>query len=317
MPDRIAAKSQVDPKAAVNRECYNSSMMQAEGKCWLCGKWAKLTREHIPPRSAFNDSPLLLHEVETRSADVGYLEWSRRRESGLIAVSLCGDCNSSCGGKYGSHYAEFIRKIAEPVEKARDGDVIFVPGISRPLSILKAVTQSFVSSNGPAFVEANPWVRKFLRNSRDCGWPRDIFLYVFATNSRGGRKSGVSGFYEFARRKSHVIAEFTFWPLGTVMSFGEELADLRLAPIHHWTSYDYAYRGTVDLKLAVNPVATAHPLDFRTKAEVDRGARRVEEQEPASRSVLDDLCRQVAERSGETDKDTWRWIARQVPRISE
>src|SRR5436309_7376094 len=169
--------------------------MRGEGKCWLCGRWAKLTREHIPPRSAFNDRPLLLYEMERNSADVGRMAWAERRENGLIVVSLCGECNSWCGGQYGSHFVEFIRKIAEPVEKARDGGQIFVAGIQRPLSVLKAITQSFVSANGPAFVGATPWVRKFLRNSRNREWPTDTYLYVFATNSRGGRKSGVSGFY--------------------------------------------------------------------------------------------------------------------------
>src|SRR2546426_7974311 len=176
--------------------------MRGEGKCWLCGRWARLTREHIPPRSAFNDRPLLLYAVQENSTAVGRLTWNERRESGLIVVSLCGECNSWCGGQYGSHYVEFIRKIAEPVEKARDGDHIFVPGIQRPLSVLKAIMQSFVSANGPAFVGENLGVRKFLRSSRNREWPADTCLYLFATNSRGGRKSGVSGFYEPSRRRT-------------------------------------------------------------------------------------------------------------------
>jgi len=291
--------------------------MQAEGKCWLCGRWAKLTREHIPPRSAFNDRPLLLYEVERNSASVGRMAWAERREGGLIVVSLCGECNSWCGGQYGSHYVEFIRKIAEPVEKARDGDQIFVAAIRRPLSVLKAITQSFVSANGPAFVSANPWVRKFLRSSRNQEWPTDTHLYVFATNSRGGRKSGVSGFYEIPRQRAHVVAEFTFWPLGTVLSFGEELNDPRLAPIHLWSRYDYGYQGTVDLQLTVNPVATAYPLDFRNRDQVHREAQEDVAPPPASRSALEDLAKRVTERSGETDKETWRWMVRQPPRVSD
>ena len=30
-----------------------------EGVCWLCGRFGKLTREHIPPRAAFNDNSVL------------------------------------------------------------------------------------------------------------------------------------------------------------------------------------------------------------------------------------------------------------------
>lgn len=245
------------------------------------------------------------------------MAWAERRESGLIVVSLCGECNSWCGGQYGGHYVEFIRKIAEPVERARNGAQIFAAGIRRPLSVLKAITQSFVSANGPAFVGANPWVRKFLRNSRNREWPADTHLYLFATNSRGGRKSGVSGFYEIPRRQAHVVAEFTFWPLGTVLTFGEGFNDPRLTPIHHWSGYDYGYQGTVDLQLTVNPVATAYPLDFRDADRVHREARENVPSIPASRAATADLAKQVTERSGETDKETWRWMVRQVPRISD
>lgn len=140
-------------------------LMNAEGKCWLCGRWSKLTQEHIPPRSAFNDRPVLLYDIERRSTMVGRLEWQGRKESGLIAISLCGECNSRCGGQYGSHYVEFIRAVAERVEKAPDGAAVLIPGVERPLSVLKSIMQSFVSANGPAFVRANPTSRKLKDSS--------------------------------------------------------------------------------------------------------------------------------------------------------
>ncbi len=291
--------------------------MHAEGTCWLCGRWAKLTREHIPPRAAFNDRPLLLYEVERNSAHIGHLAWAERRESGLIVVSLCGDCNTWCGGQYGSHYVEFIRKIAEPVERARDGDRIFVASIQRPLSVLKGIMQSFISANGPSFVHANPWVRKFIKSSRNREWPPDVRLYAFATNSRGGRKSGVAGFYEINLRRARVVAEFTFWPLGTVLSFGEELGDPRLAPIHHWSQYDYAYPGNVDLQVTVNPVSTAYPLDFRNTEQVHRETQEAAASPLASRSAVEDMAKRVTEQSGETDKGSWRLMVRRVPQLSE
>jgi hypothetical protein len=44
--------------------------------------------------------------------------------------------------------------------------------------------QSFVSANGPDFVIANPWIRKFVRNSRNKEWPANLFAYIFPNTAR-------------------------------------------------------------------------------------------------------------------------------------
>jgi hypothetical protein len=123
--------------------------------------------------------------------------------------------------------------------------------------------QSFVSANGPSFVEANPWIRKFIRNSRNQEWSPELFAYIFATNTRGGRKSGLSAFFDFGRKRIRTVAEFTFWPLGMVLSF-DSLDEYPVTPIHHWAQYDYSWPGQLDINLVVNPTSSAYALDFRT-----------------------------------------------------
>jgi hypothetical protein len=86
-------------------------------------------------------------------------------------------------------------------------------------------------------VEANPWIRKFIRNSRNQEWSPELFAYIFATNTRGGRKSGLSAFFDFGRKRIRTVAEVTFWPLGMVLSF-DSLDEHPVTPIHHWAQYD-------------------------------------------------------------------------------
>jgi len=105
------------------------SKTKVEGKCWLCGQWRELTREHIPPRAAFNNYLILLYTVEENSRRTGRMEWAGRVEQGLIVRSLCGECNSRGGGQYGSHYADFVARVAPAVERARDREQILVSGI--------------------------------------------------------------------------------------------------------------------------------------------------------------------------------------------
>lgn len=286
--------------------------MKQTGKCWLCGQIRQLTEEHIPPRAAFNDAPILLQEVSQRTAHVGRLEWEGHVNTGLKIVSLCAECNSKCGSKYGGDFVRFIRKIAAQVEAVPNGRQMFVSGIDRPLSIVKAVTQSFVSANEPSFVDKNDWVRKFLRNSRNMDWPPDVNLYLFATNSRGGRKSGVSAFYTPATRTTSIVAEFTFWPLGSVLSFGE-LRHSPLSPIHHWAKFEYKYDGKIDLALTVNPVATPYPADFRDRDTVERDAT-----EPgAPLDIASETARQLSQavKQKASEDGSWAFVAKNRPRL--
>lgn len=100
-----------------------------------------------------------------------------------------------------------------------------------------------------------------------------------------------------------MVAEFSFWPLGTVISFGE-FSHARLAPVHHWTQYPFDYKGTVDLHLPVNPVHSAYPVDFRSKSQVDAGypgdktATKLPSEDDGKR-----MTTEMVRRSGTDEKD--------------
>ena|SRR5712691_1878499 len=168
-------------------------------------------------------------------------------------------------------------------------------------------------ANEPSFVEKNEWIRKFLRNSRKLDWPAGVFLYLFATNSRGGRKSGVSAFYTITTRTTSVVAEFTFWPLGSVLSFGE-LQDSRLSPIHQWAKLDYQHSGKMGLTLTVNPVATAYPVDFRDRETVDKDALERCAPLPIGPKTAEDIVRAVKQKS--SDAGSWAFVGKNRPEVT-
>jgi hypothetical protein len=254
--------------------------------------------------------------VSEVTRQTGRLEWAGKVEEGLIVRSLCGECNSRGGGQYGSHYVEFIAKLAPIVEKARDGDRIIVSGVRRPLSILKQILQTFVSANGPGFVNANPWVRRFVRNSRSKEWPRDFFAYLFATNSRGCRKSGVSSFYDLQRKRTRTVAEFSFWPLGMVLSF-DPVDDYPVTPIHHWIGFDYEWSGELDIALFVNPTSSAYPLDFRTQAQIGYDALLPQAKPTVPGHVLTEIMNRTEVKGGGLNRDKFAFVASQLPVVDE
>jgi hypothetical protein len=251
-------------------------MPAPEGFCWLCNKFGKLTKEHIPPEKAYNDCPLRLAKIDERSSQAGsqlYFAPHTEYKKGLCFHTLCGDCNNRYGTKYGGAYVDLIRKIAERIGDIPYFHKVSILGVKRPLRILKQVMLQFVTANGAKFVQENDWVSPFVRNPKNTQIPKNVGIYLFASNTRGARTSGVSAHIDLSSSCGRaIVAEFTFWPLGTVISLDGELSHPRLAPIHHWTQYTFDYEGTVDIDLSVNPAESEYPVDFRTGEQIMTGA---------------------------------------------
>jgi hypothetical protein len=125
----------------------------------------------------------------------------------------------------------------------------------------------FVSANGESFVNANPWIREFLLARRANPIPEDVFVYLFATQTRGFRTSGVSGHVLIEKGQYRVVSEFTHWPLGTVLSF-TDLSDEPLLPITKWSEIPFNSKQTVDITLPVNPIESELPIDFRDALDI-------------------------------------------------
>lgn len=78
------------------------------GKCKLCGNFTKLTFEHVPPKSAFNDTPVKIVSGEDAISTLGddRLPWDfsdlhgRTQQRGKGGYYLCKSCNSITGAWY-------------------------------------------------------------------------------------------------------------------------------------------------------------------------------------------------------------------------
>jgi hypothetical protein len=234
----------------------------------------------------------------------------------MFVRSVCAWCNNRCGSRYGGAYVDLVQRVAERIGDVREFHTASVLGVKRPLAILKQVLFQFVSVNGPSFVRANNWVARFIKSPTNQAIPEDIGIYLYASNIEGCRRTGISSHFDMARNERNIISEFSFWPLGTVMSFGL-LSHPEVAPIHHWARYHYDFKGTVDLHLPVNPVHSAYPLDFRTESQLSSGSAdngadmRIPSEEDARQLVKDTLSRSGGDGKGfifSTHPDVFRRI---------
>ena len=67
------------------------------GQCWLCGIVGKLSFEHVPPESAFNDQRIFSDSV----ANILKNRNIRISQRGARDYTLCERCNNSTGSWYG------------------------------------------------------------------------------------------------------------------------------------------------------------------------------------------------------------------------
>lgn len=95
------------------------------GRCRICGQTRDLTREHVPPRSAYNREPGRAHTI---------LEWLRRtaagalpggilRQGGTWGYTLCKPCNDLTGHRYADEYRELAMTVVRMFKRANVGEI--------------------------------------------------------------------------------------------------------------------------------------------------------------------------------------------------
>lgn len=97
------------------------------GICHLCGKYTKLTKEHVPPKSAFNKGKVLnVTGNELINAMQNKNFKGKFTQNGTSVYSLCQSCNNNAGAWYVNDYTDFCKSIVYYLikQKAVDNKLI-------------------------------------------------------------------------------------------------------------------------------------------------------------------------------------------------
>jgi hypothetical protein len=91
-----------------------------EGTCHLCGTYGPLSFEHVPPKSAFNDRPVLLGSIDdVWDADLDDTKLRGKiQQRGAGSYTLCGWCNSFTGRTYAPGLAAWCHQGMEIMQQA-------------------------------------------------------------------------------------------------------------------------------------------------------------------------------------------------------
>ncbi len=88
------------------------------GICHICRSDGPLSFEHVPPKSAFNDKPIVWR-VGRDALDNLPSARGQIKQKGAGAYTLCPTCNNKTGGWYGSAYAKWAYQGMDLVEYAK------------------------------------------------------------------------------------------------------------------------------------------------------------------------------------------------------
>ena len=108
------------------------------GRCRICGKAEQLSREHIPPRSAGNDSTAEVQYIEDwlRRDDPEHVPNGGESESGGIwGRVLCEPCNNYTG-RYATEYRDWARRGAGVLNQIAEKEG--VADLASPSALLEA-----------------------------------------------------------------------------------------------------------------------------------------------------------------------------------
>ena len=231
-----------------------------------------LTAEHIPPRRAFNERAVILQRVSEASIHAGHIDWEDGPllENGYQANSLCSKCNNRAGDVFAPSYIEFTKQVAAAVTSPLQLTTVRLERVRNPQLILRQILMQFVTSNGASFVEANSWIRQILHTRHPSALPSNVHLYIFATQDRTMRTSGISGRMLVNQNRYQIVSEFSCWPLGTLLSF-TPLDDEPVMPIRDWVEIQFKSKKLLSFDLPVNEIASPYPVDFRGPDSILRG----------------------------------------------
>lgn len=250
-------------------------MAAKEGICHLCGSLAKLSFEHVPPHSAFNDQKVVMPDVR-KVLELDNLDDlrgipGRQSQRGQGGYTLCVSCNSRTGYLYGPAYASWAYQGASYLFKAEGRDTgLAHPFHIMPARVLKQVACMFFSINSPKFQAAHADLVRFVLNPDAKYVPKPMRFFVGYMRSPIARHSGVSVAMNTETGSMRVLSELTFYPYAYILALDGHVPEHAMLDITWFSDHSYDDFASLHLPIPSLDAYTPFPGDFRSRDRVLR-----------------------------------------------
>lgn len=195
--------------------------MKREGICRICGRYKKLTFEHVPPQSAFNTNPVFFQKSVHLHNKKSFLYGKRiRSNQGAGDYYLCRSCNNLTGSRYGDNYKKFayMGMMALTNRIWASKNITFEYAI-QPLNILKQVLSMFMSLDGGGELLSLKGLTEFIMDKNSQDLPPNIRIFMYHTVSKEVRNGwGMIN----SGGSTHFLGEITYPPFGFIYALDSE-----------------------------------------------------------------------------------------------
>lgn len=257
--------------------------LKKNGKCHICGQVGRLSYEHVPPASAFNNDKAKVFKATEIIGRNDKLPWdmdgikATEQQRGRGGYTLCEACNNFTGHAYAKEYVHIVQ-LAVNGNQTRYihdgvGVEIALDGVY-PLRFAKQVLTMSASVNGENFLDAQPELKRLITDKNAKGIDTDSYaLYIYYMTEGLGRNTGIAAWGDFAKETSFLASELSAPPFGFVLEFNpqRDKHDIWGAEITSiFNEYEYDNKADITLRMPKYEQNTPIPCDFRTKGEIIR-----------------------------------------------
>lgn len=246
----------------------------ATGICRICGSYGSLTFEHVPPKAAFNQTPVYVGRIRDNiGAGPGPLKNAQQSQRGAGHYSLCGKCNNLTGHWYGPEFAKWCYQGRKILRLTEGKPSLLYLHYLIPLRIIKQILVMFAAIQSDNFPSLYPEIGNFILNrDRSHLSPRfHVFLYYNLKGQPRRAPLVVSGKAQGNDLFGHppiYISEISHPPFGYVLTIDSMPRDKRLAEITWFSGYDYNEFKVMSISLSVLQTWMWFPEDYGTLEEV-------------------------------------------------
>ena len=242
------------------------------GVCHICGFETALTFEHVPPRAALNDRPLVGAHLAKLIGDVSLEMHDKPKgpifQKGGGAYTLCDKCNNNSGVWYGNAFVDWAYQGLQLSQHATVAPSLYHIFRIFPLRVLKQIICMFFSTNGSNFQKIHPDLVRFVLNRDEMHLKPKVKIYTYFNISPRSRQTGMVGLLNLNARSFSLFSEIAFPPFGYVMAIDSAPHDDRLVEISFFSHCRYNDWKDISLRLPIFPIYTYLPGDYRDREAV-------------------------------------------------
>lgn len=249
-----------------------------EGKCHICGKYKKLTFEHIPPHKAFNFTPAKViqgDEAIKLVTESGRFPWDtsnlkyKNQQRGMGDFTLCQQCNNITGTLYGETYIitaySFLKLMTDNNLEINTPYVIHINNVK--MSRFARQVLSMFCSTCPSITEEYPIIRDILLNKKCAdNLPFKIKAYLLRNT-----KISYTGIMAMLIKDVGIktVAQIDAFPFLFILELNNQ-TDKNGWDITKYLSLDIDDEVEEDIEVSLVEHNTMFPSDFRTKSQFSR-----------------------------------------------